>query len=138
MSSSSSGWLDSLLRGLNEFVDWEVLTSLGTEVLVILIEGLSSLLLRKNEWVLVEGSYCFVMAWYWRSRIFRGKGDEICQWNAKQINPDNDVYRDANYAKQKHIQMLACLHLIRIKMKTNRHWVPFVGWLSDECRLVAP
>ena len=55
MSSSSSGWLDSWLRGLNELVDWEVLTSLGTEVLVVLNEGLSSGLSRRNEWVLEEG-----------------------------------------------------------------------------------
>ena len=56
MSSSSSGWLDSLLRGLNELVCWEVVTSFGTEVLVVLINGLSSVFLRKNEWVLVEGA----------------------------------------------------------------------------------
>ena len=56
MTSSSSGWLDSLLRGLNELVDWEVLTSLGTEVLVV-FEGLSSVLFRKNEWDFVEGAW---------------------------------------------------------------------------------
>ena len=57
MTSSSSGWLDSLLRGLNELVDWEVLTSLGTEVLVVLNEGLSSVPFRKNEWVSVDGAW---------------------------------------------------------------------------------
>ena len=57
MPSSSSEWLDSLLRGLNELVDWEVLTSLGTEVRVVLNEGLLSVLLRKNEWVLVEEAW---------------------------------------------------------------------------------
>ena len=141
MTSSSSGWLDWLLRGLNELVDWEVFTSLGTEVLVVLNEGLSSMLLRKNKWVFVEGArglLLLLMVWYWRGRIFRGKGDEIRQWNVKQIHPENDVYRDAKYAKQKQKQMSACLQLIKIKMKANRHWVPVVGWLSDECRLVAP
>ena len=72
MSSSSSGWLtnsrksspgrsdssllDSLLRGLNELVDWEVLTSLGTEVRDVFIQGLSPMLLRRNEWGLEEGA----------------------------------------------------------------------------------
>ena len=56
MTSSSSGWLDSLYRGFNELVDWEVLTSLDTEGLVIL-EGISSVLFRKNEWDLVERAW---------------------------------------------------------------------------------
>ena len=55
--SSSSGWLDSLLRGLNELVNWEVLNSTGTEVRVVLINGLSSVLSRRNEWDLVEGAW---------------------------------------------------------------------------------
>ena len=49
----------------------------------------------------------------------------------KQIHPENDVYRDAKYAKQKQKQMSACLQLIKIKMKAIRHLVPVVGWLSE-------
>ena len=71
ISSSSSGWLtnsressqgrsdssiwNSLLRRLNELVDWEVLTSTGTEVLVV-FEGLSSVLLRRKVWGLEGGT----------------------------------------------------------------------------------
>ena len=71
---------DSLCRGLNELVDWEVLTSLGTEVLVVLIEGLSSVLLHKNEWVLVEGAWGLLLLCdgmlLMRSNIQRQRG-----WN---------------------------------------------------------
>ena len=136
---SDSSLIDSLLRGLNELLDWEVLTSKGIEVRVVLLkdfrprsyEGMSEAWKKKQE-----DSCYLVMAWYWRSRIFGGKGEEIRQWNAKQIHPDNDVYRDANYAKQKHKRMSACLQLIRMEMKTILHWVPDVGWLSA-CRLMS-
>ena len=45
-----------LQNDLIELVDWKVLTSAGTEVLVVLINGLSSVLSGKNEWVLVQGA----------------------------------------------------------------------------------
>ena len=51
------------------------------------------------------------------------------------IHSENDVYRDANYAKQKQKQMSAYLQLIKIKTKEIRHWIPVVGWLSERCRL---
>ena len=51
------------------------------------------------------------------------------------IHSENDVYRDANYAKQKQKQMSAYLQLIKIKTKAIRHWIPVVGWLSERCRL---
>ena len=53
---SDSSSLDSLLRGVNQLVNWEVLTSTDTEVRVILIKGLSPVLLRGNVWLLVEGA----------------------------------------------------------------------------------
>ena len=47
-----------------------------------------------------EDSCCLVMAWYWRSRIFRGELEEKRQWNVNEIHLENDLYSNSNYAKQ--------------------------------------
>ena len=55
-----------------------------------------------EAWKVEQEESCYlVMAWYWRSRIFRGKGEEKRQFNANANHLENDVYRNANYAKQK-------------------------------------
>ena len=92
MTSSSSGWLDSSYRGFNEVVDWEVLTSLGTEGLVVL-EGLSSVLFRKNEWDLVERAWGLLLLW-WHDidEVEYSEANRVIrQWNAKQTHLENDV-----------------------------------------------
>ena len=53
--SDSSSW-NPLFRRLKELVDWEVLTSTGTEVRVVFSNGLSPVLLRRNVWGLEGGT----------------------------------------------------------------------------------
>ena len=146
MTSSSSGWLDSLYRGFKKLVDWEVLTSLGTEVLVV-FEGLSSVLFHKYEWDLVERAWGLLLLdgmILTKSNIQRQRG-----WNTpvkcEAIHYENDVYRDANYAKQKQKQMSACLQLNMDedegKVALNPGCWLAVGKMSavsERCPLVAP
>ena len=102
--------LRTLYRGFDKPVDWEVLTSLGTEVLVV-VEGLASVLLRKNEWDLVERAWGLLLLEGMiptRSNIQRQKGMLIRQWSARQITM-NDVWPRCYQSKAKTKQMSACL-----------------------------
>ena len=120
MSSSSSWWLtnsrqfspgrsdsslfNSLFRRLNELVDWEVLTSTGTEARVVFSKGLLFVLLRRYVWGLEGGKRGLLLPCdgmiSTKSNIQRQRGGEKRQWNANANHLENEVYRNSNYAKK--------------------------------------
>ena len=79
-----------------------------------------------------EGSCYLVMAWYWRSRIFRGKGEEIRQWNAKQIHPENDANSNAKLRKAK----TQAERNVRQEVDPSEKYLLMAGCSSDSVTLI--